>query len=235
MIGAACCSPDAPRAAAAVQDAKKPSAPIHFEPAQQEKLELAVGETLVERVLLLAEAPADLREVTLVASCECLAARFAAPPTATRGEVEVSYFGVKREEIDGVIYAEGAGHKTLAEFLRPLSIRRRPFVQPREIAIEKSPEGRFELVVGQAFAPDAKLPESLVSELDPDQLDETKIALLDFDDLDRERTDEDVILRSCLKFMVVDEARAKPFETTIPIAFGVPPERRNVKVRWPGR
>jgi hypothetical protein len=35
--------------------------------------------------------------------------------------------------------------------------------------------------------------------------------------------------------MVVDEARAKPFETTIPIAFGVPPERRSVKVRWPGR
>jgi len=222
-------------AAAQGQPAKPAAKSIRFEPATRDELKLAVGETLTERVVLLAEAPRDLRDVTLLASCECLAARFVEPPRATRGEVEVTWFGVTRESVDGVIFAEGPKHETLAEFLRPVTIERRAFVQPREVQIEKSAEGRFEIVVGQAFARDAKLPDSLIQELDASKLDETKIVLLDFDDVDPDHTDEDVILRSRLSFMVAEEARAKPFETEVPIEFGVPPERRNVKVRWPGR
>ncbi len=205
---------------------------LHFEPRELHHPDVAVGETLVERVALVADAPIDWTPITVATTCECLAAEFVGTPTPTRAEVEVRIFGLKSEELDGGILAEGTNHTLLADLTARLSIGRRPFLQPREVFVEKGIEGHFEIVVGQAFPTDAELPPSVLEDLGA--YDEAKIALLEMPD-ESERTEQDVILRTVLKFVVVDDARPTPFETTVPISLGVPPVNRSVKVHWPGR
>ena len=150
-------------------------------------------------------------------------------------DADTDRVGSSRPDVWVTVRAGSSPEDFSANLRAPIVIARRPFVQPREVRLEKGSDGRIELVVGQAFALDAALPDEFVRDLDPSALDETKLVLSDFDDTERERTDADVILRARIVCNVVEEAMGRPFQTEIPVEFGAPPQKRRVKVFWPGR
>jgi hypothetical protein len=207
---------------------------LRFAPAQRDCLDLAVGEKHAARIALVSDQPVDWKGVVLASSCDCLTADYVGTPEPSRAEIEMTWFGEKVEDVDGSIYAENPRHETLAEFRSRVVVARIPFVQPREVAIERRRDPTFEFVVGQAFPAGAELPGSILADLDIDAIDETRVVLEDFED-ETERHESDVILRTRIRFAVVEEALAKPFETEIPVEFGQPPVKRKVRARWPGR
>jgi hypothetical protein len=68
-----------------------------------------------------------------------------------RAWVEVEVHGDKVEEIDGMVTATDASKRDVARYESPVVVRRKPFVQPRKVALEAGGAARFEIVVGQAF------------------------------------------------------------------------------------
>jgi hypothetical protein len=221
-----CCAPDG---------GKSGRPKLRFEPAERDYRDVAVGELRTDRVALVCDEPFDWKTVQLATSCDCLMADFVGTPTPTRAEVEVTVTSGEVEEALGAsVKVEDAKHDALVEFGAVISIRRRPFVQPRELFLAKGPSQRFELIVGQAFPHDAMPETPVLDSLDVTTLDGSGIDVLDMSDLERELSDDSVILRTRIEFTVLEEARAKPFEATIPLSIGCPPQARAVKVHWPG-
>jgi len=224
------CGPE-PEAPAA-RDAAAPA--IRFEPAGREYRDVGVGETIRETIAVIAPAPVNWSEFDLVASCDCLAGEFLVRSfTPTRAEVVLSVIGLEVEDVDGELYLEGPGKERLATFRAPIVAARIPFVQPREVFVARGPEGRFEIVVGQAFPHGAKRPGEILDDIG--EFDESKLALLDMTAPELERTDEDVVVRTRLEFSVVDDALEERFEAAVQLSFGEPPVRRTVLVHWPGQ
>ena len=215
---------------------------LRFAPPESEILDVAVGEYVTREIELIATAPVDWNGISVATTCECLSAEYVGKPTATSAKVRMTVNGLQPEDVDAGVDVEIIGEKDpqkarLASHSCHLAIRRIPFTAPREVDITPSAEGRFELVVGQAFPLDAKLPESVLDDLSGDRLDTTKIDLILMED---EKTSWPIgnpkswVLTTRLTFVVTAEDRTQPFETTIPVKFGLPVIEREVKVRWPG-
>ncbi len=236
MVTAACCGPvaaPAPEVVAAVA----PDTKWHFVPEKSENLDLRVGERQTFLIEVVGEGEIDWKSVRLSTTCECLSAEFIGKANGNRATVRVTLHGLEEEDIDGGVVLEGADHVRLAEHLARIAIRRGPFTDPREVDIAPTPEGRFELTVGQSFKLDAKLPDSILVDLSIDALDATKIELLEMEDGKANwptQAPKSVVLTTRLSFVVVAQDKSLPFETTIPVEFGEPAVKRVVKVRWPG-
>ncbi len=222
-----------------------PTVKLRFEPPKADQTDVAVGEEVSYRIRLIGESKVDWDAVRIVSSCDCVTAEVAAAPDEATAEIQVTIHGTKAERIEAHVEARqkasdakpatGAGPvEPLANHAIDLAITRRPFVTPREVELKQAKDARFELVVGQAFAPDAKLPGSILKDLDVAKLDAKKIELVDMVDDPVARTEDDQIVRTRLVFAVVAVDPKAAFETTIPIEFGEPPVKREVKVRWRG-
>ncbi len=222
-------TPRAPEAPATPQ-----SRQLHFDPAKSDHLDVAVGETLVSKVGLVADGAVDWDDVRILSTCECLSGEFISEAVAGRAEIQLTIFGLEQEDIDGALLAENGKREQLAEHVARIAIRRLPFVAPRELTLRPTPSADFELVVGQAFKPDSKLPDSILVNFDTATLDATKIVLADYANEPVEHREKDWILRTKLTFTVTAADRSLPFETTIPVEFGEPPVKRVVKVHWLG-
>ena len=208
---------------------------IHFEPAQLDHRDMAVGEVLVERVALVSDAPIEWDPLALAEHCDCMTAAFIGTPTPTRAEVDITIHADKVEEIDGMVDYEGPKHELLARFDCPIRSERKPFTSPREILLGKGASPRFTLTVGQAFAPDAKRPDSLLDELDVDALDAANLTLLTMGADEAVTTEAGVLVTIAFEFEIAEAARGKPLETELPIGFGDPPIKRKVRVKWAGK
>jgi hypothetical protein len=207
---------------------------LHFDPAKSEHLDVAVGEEQTFEIELGGEAPVSWNEIRLSTTCECLTAEYLGKPTETRAKILVTIQGLEEEDIEGGVTAEevkDGKERLLDEHLANLAIRRKPFVMPREVTIEPTAEGRFEIVVGQAFKPDAKLPDTILA--DVGGFDAAKIELIDMTD-ETKRDLKNSVMLTRLVFVVVAEDRKAPFETKVDLEFGEPAVKRTVKVRWPG-
>jgi len=207
---------------------------VRFDPKKSEELDIAVGEEKSFEIELVGEGPVPWNEVRISTTCECLTAEYAGKPTETRAKVRVTIHGIEEEDIEGGVTAEevkDGKERTLDEHLVNLAIRRKPFVMPREVAIEPTAEGRFEIVVGQAFKPDATLPDTIL--VDVGGFDAAKVELIDMAD-ETKRDLKNALMLTRLVFVVVAEDRKAPFETKVDVEFGAPPVKATVKVRWPG-
>ena len=236
-------SANADAGGAAVATATPATEPLlRFIPPESEILDVAVGEYVIREIELIATGPVDWNGISVATTCECLSAEYVGKPTATSAKVRMTVNGLEPEDEIGSVDVEIIGEKDpqkarLASHSSHVAIRRIPFTAPRVIDITPSTDGRFELVVGQAFPLDAKLPESVLDDLSGDRLDTTKIDLILMED---EKSSWPIgkpkswVLTTRLTFVVTAEDRTQPFETTIPVKFGVPVIEREVKVRWPG-
>ena len=220
-----------------VPAAPAPLPKLRFVPEKSEHLDLAVGERRSFDLELVADGEVDWSALRVSTTCECLSAEFAGKAVAGKAPIRVTLHGLEPEDIDGGVVIEGPGHVRIVEHIARIAIRRGPFTDPREVAIAPTSEGRFELTVGQSFPLDAKLPDSILVDLSTDQLDTTKIDLIDMEDGKEhwpKHEPKSVVLTTKLAFVVVAEDKSLPFETTIPVEFGEPAVKRSVKVRWPG-
>lgn len=230
------CAPEAPPAAstgAAPADAPK-SAPVRFEPAKGDHSDLAVGETLVERIALVADAPVNWSALELLTGCDCMSARFADTTDARRAWVEVEYHGDKVEEVDGLLMVRDAAKRDLARYEAPVVVKRLPFLQPRRVVLEAGGSPRFEIVVGQSFARGVTPPKFLLEEVKIG--DESQVALVAAPEDETEQNPDDgsVVLRSRLAFEPNEAARARPGSVKITVRFGAPVVERVVEAAWPG-
>jgi hypothetical protein len=204
---------------------------LHFEPATGDHSDLAVFETAVDRVALIAAAPVDWKTVELVVHCECMTARYVGTPTPTRAEVEITFHTEKIEKIEASIWAEDAKREKLAEYSAPVDARRRPFVEPRKVTLEKGGSGRVEFHLGQAFDLKAKPP---VSVLDDVTYDTERWSPIDYP-VQETMTDEHQLRECTAIFELNESARASPSTSKFVFRFGVPPVERTVEVFWPGK
>lgn len=207
---------------------------VRFEPAESKYHDVAVGEEITFDVGLVGEAPIPWNDVRLSTTCECLSAEFAGKPSEKRALIRVTIHGIEEEDIAGGVQLEevkDGKERLLHEHIVDLAIRRKPFVMPREVVIEVTPEGRFEILVGQAFRPDAELPGSIL--VDVGGWDGTKVEMIDGPE-ETQRDLKNTLMTTRLVFIVVAEDRKAPFETKVDLEFGEPPIKRTVKVRWPG-
>jgi hypothetical protein len=219
------CAPGEPPGATAPQA-------VRFEPAKGDHSDLAVGETVVERIALVADAPTDWNALTITTGCECMSARLLDGSDPKRAWVEVEVHGDKVEEIDGMVTATDASKRDVARYESPVVVKRKPFVQPRKVALEAGGSARFEIVVGQAFPKGKETPIALP--LDDVKIgDESLLAMVDAPE-EKTTTEESVILCSRLAFEPNEAALAKPGKVTIALRFGVPVVERVVEVSWPG-
>jgi hypothetical protein len=224
------CAPGEPPGAAAAQAAK--SSGIRFEPAKGDHSDLAVGETVVERIALVADAPTDWNALEVATSCDCMTARFVDRSDPRKAWVEVEVHGDKVEEIDGMVMAMDASKRDVARYESTVVVKRQPFVQPRKVALEAGGSARFEIVVGQAFPKGKETPIALP--LDDVKIgDDSLLAMVDAPE-EKTTTEESVILCSRLAFEPNEAARAKPGKVTIALRFGAPVVERVVEVSWPG-
>lgn len=225
------CTPEAPSAAGA--PAPK-GAPLRFEPAKGDHSDLAVGETVVERIALVADASVDWNGLELLTGCDCMSARFVDTADARRAWVEVEYHGDKVEEVDGLLLARDGKKRDVARYEAPVVVKRQPFVQPRRVVLEAGGTPRFEIVLGQAFASGETLPDFQLDDLKIG--DESLVALVDAPPPVTESTPdrESVILRSRLAFEPSEAARARQGSVKITVRFGQPVVERVVEASWPG-
>jgi hypothetical protein len=218
---------------------------LRFDPEKEDHSDLAVGETVVERIALRSKTPSDWKSIELATSCDCLDARFVDTSDPKRAVVELKFHSDKVEEIDGVVYARGGGAKDetkekdviakdghgeiQAIYTATIVARRVPFVTPRSVVLEKGGSGRFDLVVGQAFAKDAKPPVAIDADV---HCDEAKLALVDYKPVDGDFTEEHTLLRTRVTLELQEAARAAAFTTKVTLKFGVPAVERTVEVQW---
>ena len=230
------CAPEAPStpSAGAAPAGTPKSAPLRFEPAKGDHTDLAVGETVVERIALVADAPMDWNALELVTGCDCMSARFVDKADPRRAWVEVEYHGDKVEDVDGLLLARDDDKRDLARYEAPIVVKRKPFVQPRRVVLEAGGSPRFEIVLGQAFARGATPPDFLLDDVKIG--DESLVALVDAPKDETERTPdhETLILRSRLAFEPNEAARARPGSVKITVRFGAPVVERVVEASWPG-
>src|SRR5262249_31421306 len=107
--------------------------------------------------------------------------------------------------------------------------RRIPFVMPRSIVLEKGGSGRFELVIGQSFARDAKPPISIFRDV---HCDDAMLNLEDVKDDEPTTIEGYPLCRTKIPFDVQESARASPFKTTVKLEFGVPSVEKTVDDEW---
>ncbi len=233
------CGPDATSQgappAAPVKQAPLPK--LRFVPEKSEHLDLVVGEQRSFLLELVGEGEVDWSVLRVSTTCECLSAQFEGKAVGGKAAIRVTLHGLEPEDIDGGVVIEGPGHVRIVEHIARIAIRRGPFTDPREVEVAPTREGRFDLTVGQSFKLDATLPDSILVDLSTDQIDTTKIDLLDMVDGKEHWPKHDpksVVLTTRLSFVVVAEDKTLPFETTVPVEFGEPAVKRVVKVRWPG-
>lgn len=214
-----------------------PHPKLRFVPEKSEHLDLAVGERRSFDLELVADGEVDWSALRVSTTCECMSAEFVGKAVDGKVPIRVTLHGLEPEDIDGGVVIEGPGRVRIVEHIARIAIRRGPFVDPPEVAIAPTPEGRFELKVGQAFKLDAELPDSILVDFSIDQIDATKIEFLDMVDGKEYWPSHDpksVVLTTTLSFVVVAADPSLPFETTLPVEFGEPAVKRVVKVRWPG-
>jgi len=229
------CAPGAPPAerAARAEPAAK-AAPIRFEPAKGDHSDLAVGETVVERLALVADAPTDWNALAVATSCECMSARFLDRSDPKRAWIEVTYLSDKLEDIDGMLTAMDAQRRDVARYEAKVVAKRKPFVQPRKVVLEAGGTPRFEIVMGQAFRRGEKLPDFLLDSLATS--DDSLVALVaPPEETKDERADRDSAVMLCrLAFEPNEAARAKQGSVKITLRFGAPVVERVVEASWPG-
>lgn len=212
---------------------------LRFDPEKADHSDLAVFETVVERIALRSDTPVDWPTIMVESSCECLSARFVETADPKRAVVELTFNSDKLEDIDGVVRARlvkpreeieksGLG-ELLAEYTAKVVTRRIPYVMPRSIVLEKGGSGRFDLIVGQAFARDAKPPDSIFRNV---HCDEAKLSLVDCPDFQPLSTETQTLLRTTITLELAEAARASPFTTKVKLEFGVPPVEKTVEVEW---
>ena len=234
-IGCTGCS----REGAPAQAAGAATAHLRFDPEKADHSDLAVFETVVERIALRSDAPVDWPKVMVESSCECLSARFVDTSDPKRAVVELTFNSDKLEDIDGIVRARlvkpreeieksGLG-ELLAEYTAKVVTRRIPFVVPRSIVLEKGGSGRFDVIVGQAFALDAKPPETIFKNV---HYDEDRLSLVDCPDFQPLTTETQRLLRTTVTLELVESARASPFKTKVKLEFGVPSVEKSVDVEW---
>jgi hypothetical protein len=235
------CAPEPPSTPSAGSPASKGApnaaprtAPIRFEPAKGDHSDLAVGETMVERIALVADASVDWNALELLTGCDCMSARFVDKTDARRAWVEVEYHGDKVEEVDGLLLARDGKKRDVARYEAPVVIRRKPFVQPRRVVLEAGGTPRFEIVIGQAFARGEKLPDFLLEEIKFS--DDSKIAMVDAptDETVQTPSDGTVVMLCRLPFEPNEAARARQGSVKITVRFGAPVVERVVEASWPG-
>jgi hypothetical protein len=238
LLAAASACSDSDVSQAAPPGPKAPAAggtKVRFEPAKSEHLDVAVGEEVTFDLELVGEAPVPWNDVRLSTTCDCLSVEYLGKPSEKRAKVRVTIHGIEEESIEGGITAEvmkDGKEQLLHEHLANLAIRRKPFLMPSDVVIEPTAEGRFDLLLGQAFKPDATLPDSLLQ--DVGGFDGDKIEPIDMVDLEPKRDLKNTLLTTRIVFVVIAADRKAPFETKVDVEFGAPPVKRTVKVRWPG-
>jgi hypothetical protein len=233
------CAPEAPSAAGAPAPKGAPiaalhAAPIRFEPAKGDHSDLAVGETVVERIALVADASVNWNGLELLTGCDCMSARFVDTTDTRRAWVEVEYHGDKVEEVDGLLLARDGKKRDVARYEAPVVVKRQPFVQPRRVVLEAGGTPRFEIVIGQAFARGEKLPDFLLEEIKFS--DDSKIAMVDAptDETVQTPSDGTVVMLCRLPFEPNEAARARQGSVKITVRFGAPVVERVVEASWPG-
>lgn len=216
------------------------SAPkLRFDPEKEDHSDLAVGETIVERIALQSETPVDWRTIEVDSSCECLLARFVETGDPNKAMVELTFYSDKLEDIDGMVFARlvrskeeieksGMG-EMLATYTAKVVTKCIPFVVPRSIVLERGGSGQFDVIVGQAFRRDAKTPASILRDI---HFDETKLDLADAPKELPVSTERLELLRTQIPFVLIESARATPFKTTVKIEFGEPSVEKSVVVEW---
>jgi hypothetical protein len=211
---------------------------FEFVPPESEFTDVAVGESIVREIELRSLREVDWSVPRLYSTCECLSAEYAGAPAGSAVKVRVTVHGTEPETIEGGVGITDRNGEKLVEHLATIAIRRVPFTEPRVIELSPSAGTQFELVLGQAFALDADLPPTILDEIDVDKLDRTKIELVDMQDVPKAPwpvvSPKSWLLATRLVFAVVATDLKAPFDTTIPVRFGVPVVERVITVRWPG-
>ncbi len=224
------CAPEPPPASAPAAAASR--APIRFEPAKGDHSDLAVGEKVVERIALVADAPTDWNAFGVVTSCNCLSARFLDRSDPERATVEVEYLGDKVEDIDGMVTVQDAQRRDLATYESRIVVERKPFVQPHRIVLAAGGTPRFRITFGQAFAPGEKAPDFLLDGFAFS--DDSKIAMVADPEETKDGSADGTLLLTSLTFEPNESALAQKDSVKITLRFGSPVVERVVEVSWPG-
>ncbi len=248
-----CCSPDSPPSAPVVpaSGTEPPVAPLpgtptpakndtfEFVPPKSEFLDVAVGESIVREIELRALRDVDWSVPRLYSTCDCLSAEYAGAPAGGSVKVRITVHGTEPETIEGGVGVTDKDGNELVEHTAEIAIRRVPFAHPRVIELSPTAGVQFELVVGQAFALDAEVPATILDEIDLEKIDRTKIDLIEMPDEPKApwplANPKSWLVQTRLVFVVVASDLTAPFETTIPVRFGVPVVERVITVRWPGK
>lgn len=232
-------APQVPPGAAAQSGPK-----LRFVPDKAARSVVALGEAVVEKIALQSETPVDWRTIEVDSSCDCLLARFVETSDPKKAVVELTFYSdkledVDREDIDRMVYARLVRSKEeveksglgdlLASYAANVVWKCIPYVMPRSIVLEKGGSGEFDVLVGQAFARDAKTPVSIFRAY---HVDETKFDLRDEPKELPVESEKLKLLRTQIPFVLIESARASPFKSTVKIEFGEPPVEKSVVVEW---
>lgn len=211
---------------------------FEFVPPESEFLDVAVGEAVVREIELHALRDVDWSTPRLYSTCECLSAEYAGAPVGRSVKVRVTVHGTEPETIEGGVGVTDKDGNKQVEHTAEIAIRRVPFTQPRVLELAPAAGVQFELLLGQAFALEAEVPATILDEIDLDRIDRTKLDLVDMIDEPKApwplANPKSWLVQTRLVFVVVASDLKAPFETTIPVKFGVPVVERIVTVRWPG-